>query len=61
MKITTTYKELPKDVQSAVSELNAMVNVSYSLLMDDTNPNNIIMTLDRLEKMNEILGKLLSD
>ena len=65
MNITTTYPELPEDVQKAVSELNALVNVTAAAVNPQTKSGFIgdpsIIALHNLMKMSEILQKLMSD
>ena len=60
----TTYHELPEDVQSAVAELNALINCTSACVdrrfkHEFVNPTTI--AFNNLKKMSVIVQKLMLD
>ena len=65
MDFTTTYSELPDDVQKAVCELNALINVTAAAVNQQTRSgfigNHDLLALHKLQQMSETVQKLMSD
>lgn len=61
MKITTKYNELPKDVKSAIAQLNALLNISICTLIEKDCVGNLALAEKKVREAYRITQKLMED